>query len=94
MGFRTQPRVFSTKEGVRRGHGQVKECRRLGGVEASLGPFANYLPVEVMSVQNCTGPDYAVHVNVKYYFTFPSTPHIRSLADPKGLSVDYLWTIL
>jgi hypothetical protein len=28
-----------------------------GGVEASLGPFANYLPAEVVSVQNCTGPD-------------------------------------
>jgi hypothetical protein len=27
-----------------------------GGVEASLGPPANYLPVEAVSVQNCTVP--------------------------------------
>jgi len=27
-----------------------------GGVEASLGPPANYLPVETVSVQTCTVP--------------------------------------
>ena len=26
------------------------------GIEASLGSFANYLPVEVVSIQNCTDP--------------------------------------
>jgi hypothetical protein len=36
--------------------GQVKECRRPGGVEASLGASVNYLPVETVSVQNCTVP--------------------------------------